>query len=538
MSKKSFVKGAAILGIAGLLAKFIGAFFRIPLMNIVHEEGMGLYQMAYPIYAFLLTISTSGLPTAISKLVSEKIALQDYRSAHRIFTASLQLLTWVGMISSLILLAGSGLFARILGDVKSFYSLLAIAPALFFVSVLSAFRGYFQGMQIMTPTAVSQLVEQFGKALMGLSLAALWIPKGVEYGAAGAVLGVTLSEVAALVFMLGVYRRERDEIWNRVRRVKRSSYIESNRTIIGRVLTIAIPVTIGASIMPLVNLADAAIVVNRLKQIGLSQTESTGLYGLLTGGANPLINFPAILTIALAMSLVPAISESFAVKDAKGVKQKTNTGIRLTLLMGLPAAAGMAVLAVPICQLLYGSLGDQDIRIMGSILAILSIGVVFLTLVQTLTGILQGIGQVSVPVRNLFIGALFKVIISYILVGIPEVNVAGAAIGTVVCYGVAAVLDFIAVARYTGVSVPFDDFFIRPAVAVGVMGLLVRFSYDRLMGLLGSNSKAVLIAIVAGVLVYGVMLLLTGAVRKQDFELMPRAKKLGYILERMGMLRR
>jgi len=205
MSKKSFVKGAGILAVSGLIVKFIGAVFRIPLTNIIGTEGIGLYQLAYPIYAFLLVASTSGLPVAISKMVSEEIALGNHYGAYRIFRISLRLLTLLGIVTSIILLAGSGLISKLQGNPKSIYGLMAISPALFFVSVMSAYRGYFQGMHMMTPTALSQIIEQLGKLIIGLTLAALWIPKGPEYAAAGAILGVTLSEVAALTFMLGVY---------------------------------------------------------------------------------------------------------------------------------------------------------------------------------------------------------------------------------------------------------------------------------------------------------------------------------------------
>ncbi|HOB21205.1 MAG TPA: polysaccharide biosynthesis protein, partial [Candidatus Atribacteria bacterium] len=343
------------------------------------------------------------------------------------------------------------------------------------VPLLSSFSGYFQGMQYMTPTALSQITEQVGKFFLGLFLAYLYAPKGAEYGAAAAVAGVTMSEGAALALLMGMYRGKRREIAQNIRRSQRSLHIESDRSIFMRIIRIAFPITIGASIMPLVSLADVMIVVNRLRQIGFGKEEATKLYGLLTGSASPLINFPAVLTVALAMSLVPAVTESFTSKDFAGVRHKVSAGIRLTMLFGLPAAAGMAILARPICQLLYSSLEVKYINITGDLLAVLSVGVLFLTSVQTLTAILQGLNRITVPVKNLAIGAVFKILLTYILVGIPGLNVKGAAIGSVVCYGIAALLDMAAVIRYSKARIPVMDFFVKPVAATAMMGVCVFF---------------------------------------------------------------
>ena len=238
-----------------------------------------------------------------------------------------------------------------MGAEEAVYSILAISPSLVIVTLLSSFRGYFQGMQHMTPTALSQIVEQLGKLILGLWFASMYISKGPEYGAAAAVAGVTLSEGAALALVMGMYRRKKKEILRSVRQSAQPRLRVSGRSILSRLVLISFPVTIGSSIMPLIGVADSLIVVNRLVQIGFNEEQAKSLYGLLTGGANPLINFPAVLTIAMAMSLVPAISESYANKDYRGIVQKTEVGVRLTLLLGLPAAAGMAILARPICAL-------------------------------------------------------------------------------------------------------------------------------------------------------------------------------------------
>jgi len=548
VKERSFVEGAALLAFAGLLAKVLGAIFRIPLTYIIGAEGMGLYQMAYPIYSFLLIISSAGLPVAISKMVSERMAYGDYWGAHRVFRVSLMLLACLGMITSAMLLAFSGTISKALGTPKAVYSILAIAPGLFFVSMLSAFRGYFQGMQMMGPTALSQIVEQSGKLFLGLLLAWLFVGRGIEFGAAGAVLGVTLGEIAALALLLGIYRREKGSLGKRAMKkdVKRNlgaRYGQPNREIMKRLASIAVPVTIGASLMPLVGLIDSVMVVNRLMSIGgagsaasYTVEEATSLYGLLTAYANPLINFPAILTVALAMSIVPSISESCALGRQKEVAHKAAVAIRLTLLVGLPAGVGMSVLAHPIIRLLYRALDDGQAALAGNLLSVLSFGVVFLSLIQSLTEILQGVNQAAGPVKNLAIGALFKVLTTYTLMGIPRINVLGAAVGTVVCYVIASLLDFSAVIRYTNAYISFSNFVVKPIVAVGIMAAAVSMCYKALESIAGLTI-ATMLSIIAGILIYGLALLAMGIIQENDLRLLPGGDRLGRVLYQFRIFR-
>ncbi|NLJ40266.1 MAG: polysaccharide biosynthesis protein [Clostridiales bacterium] len=580
MSKKSFVKGAGILALSGLIVKFIGAVFRIPLMNIIGPEGIGLYQLAYPIYAFLLVASTAGLPVAISKMVSEEVAAGNHYGGYKIFRISRRILFFLGIITSIVLLVGSGLVSKIQGNPKSVYALMAISPALFFVSVMSAYRGYFQGMHIMYPTALSQITEQLGKLIMGLTLAALWLPKGPEFAAAGAILGVTLSEAAALVLLLGIFRRKKRPIFKDARLTYRAFSQRSSEDILRRLIGIAIPVTIGASIMPLVNFSDQIIVVNRLAPIvdkiakipfslesfiqfinekgiqivpGLTLENmatampgaygeytkmiATRLYGVMTGGVNTLINFPTVLTIALAMSLVPAISESFALKDKKGVVDKTTLGVRLTLLVGVPAAVGLGVLAGPVLKALYPRLQEWELSYGKDLLVTMSVGVVFLTLVQTLTAILQGVGKIGVPVINLLIGAVLKVVITILLVANPAFNIQGAAIGTVACYAVAALLNLISVVKYTGMGFSLKDFIVKPAINTGIMGVAVYYSYGIIFSKTGRNIIGLGASIILGAGIYAIMLLVTRTIKAEDLESIPKGKAIAGLLSRIGLLK-
>jgi stage V sporulation protein B len=534
MEKKSFIRGAAVLGFAGFLGKIIGAFYRIPLTNIIGPAGMGLYQIAYPIYAFLLVVSTTGIPTAISKMVSARLAVGNRKGAHEVFRTSFKVLACIGTITTSVMLLGSRFFADLAGNRDAGLAIMAIAPSLFFVSLLSAYRGYFQGMQMMEPTAVSQLVEQLGKLILGFGLAYRWKEMGPAYGAAGALIGVTLSEIAALVLLLGVYhRKKRDLSLDRMQR--KTSDKEGFASIGSELARIGIPVTLGASIIPLVSFLDTGIVINRLKDIGFHQNEATSLFGLLTAVVNPLVNMPAVFTVALAMSLVPAVSQSHAIGDEKTVRTKASAGLRLSFLLGFPSAAGLWVLAQPIIRMLYRSLNQQEIAMAAGLLRTMAVAVLFLSIVQTLTGILQGMDRIRVPIRNLLIGAALKVVINYILIGIPSINIQGAPVGTVLCYGVAAFLNIVSVLRETGMKFPFKEAVMKPGCATAMMIAAVWMVRRWAEGMVGGSTPVTLLAILTGVLVYFILLLLMGSLREEDIMAFPGGKRIRRLMIRMGV---
>ncbi len=517
MSKKtkSFVAGAAVLGIIGLIVKVIGAVFRIPLGNVIGSVGMANYQAAYPVYAALVVISTAGLPTAISRMVSERVAVDDYKGAHKVFIMAFRVLLIVGIVTTGVMLLISKSVAIGVKIPTAYLSLMMIAPALFFVSILSAYRGYFQGLQMMWPTAVSQLIEQVVKLAAGLYLAQLMLPRGVEYGAAGALIGITLSEVVALLFVVIVYQFKRGGLKEKRAMLPNVPY-QAKRSIGMDLLVIALPIALGGCIMPAINIADTAIVTRSLMSIGYLEEAAQAKFGVLTGFVNPLINMPAVLSIALCMSLVPAISAARAQKDNQLVSLRSAMGLKLALLIGLPCAVGMFILAEPIIRLLYGgSLSADEILLGTQLLQTLSLGVFFLTLLQTMTGILQGAGHQFVPLVNLAIGAGVKIILSIVLIRIPSLNVHGAAIGTAACYGIAAILNTLYVIRFTKPKVKPAKDVLMPLVATAAMGGAAFLAYHQLSGSMG-NTKAALIAIVAAGVVYFALLLLTGGLRLSD----------------------
>lgn len=521
--KKSFVKGAFILGAAGLICKIIGAFFRIPMYNML-GDGMQYYEAVYPYYSTLLVISSAGLPTAISRMVAEHSTLGDMAGAKKVFQKSLIMLVCIGAVTTALMYLGADFLAKTTVGAGAAMSFRMMSPALLIVSIMCAYRGYLQGLQQMTGTAMSQLAEQAGKLAIGLYLAHLWMPKGLEYGAMGAVAGVTLSELLALIVVALFYAfRKRDLA--PLEPSDPQTPAESTGRIFRNLLAIAIPVTIGASIMPIMGIVDASLIKSTLIDIGFSEAAASMRFVALRSNVTNIINMPAVLTIALAMSLVPTVSAARATKDIKGIHKASAMGIKLAMFIGIPCSIGLFALAAPAIDFLY-DIDPERLAIASALMRTSAIGVIFLSLVQTLTGILQGVGKQHIPVINLFIGGVVKVVLMLTLMKNPNIEIQGAAISTTACYIVAGVLDAIFLIRYTKLRLKVMDTFIKPIVASLIMGSVAYFAYGFVMKYLSSNTIATAAAIAVGFGLYLVLTLWMRMFTKDDFSLIPGGRLL------------
>ncbi len=525
--KKSFVKGAAILGIAGLLCKVIGAFFRIPLYNLL-GDGMQYYEAVYPYYSFLITVSTAGLPTAISRMVAERVTIGDFLGAKRVFRKAQLMLVLFGAATAALMFGFADALAMSTVGAGAAPSFRAMAPSLLIVALMCAYRGYLQGMQLMGGTAVSQLVEQAGKLVIGLYLAKLWLPRGIEYGAMGAIVGVTISEfIALLVVTIFYLRRKRGFL-----PPQPSSVSVLNKGIVGGLLSIAVPVTIGGSIISITGMVDATVIKRLLMEVGFSEVDASMRYVCLRSNVSTIINMPAVLTVALAMSLVPAISASRTRNDSDGIRHASNMGLKLAMLLGMPCSVGLFVLAAPSINLLY-NIDATRLEIAAALMRTSAISVAFISIVQTLTGLLQGIGKQTVPVINLAIGGAVKVVIMLVLMRDPSIEIQGAAISNVACYFVAGVLDMIFLIRYTRLKVDVVNAFLKPTLASIVMGAACYFSYvffcNRLHGAHG-ESIAALAAIAAAAIIYYALIVLTRMFTREDAALLPGGRKVARLL--------
>ncbi len=522
--KKSFLQGAAILASAAVIIKLMGAFFRIPLSNIIGPLGMSYYQTGYPLYNLFLTISTAGIPVAISRMVAERQAVKRYYEAHRVFQTALALLLVLGTASGLLLFFGAEKYATSAGIPEAALATRALAPALFFVSVMAAFRGYFQGNQNMKPTALSQVFEQLFRVGLGLALAVILTEKGLEYAAAGASYGAAAGGAAGLLIMVFIYALSKKSIRQKIRRGSQQRG-EAGYKILLRILFIALPITIGSSIMPLLNMIDVQIVVNRLVESGYTPEAAKTLFGELTGFAAPLINLPQVLIQAIAISLVPTIAAAYKQHDREFLTYNVQTGMRTAMIIAMPCAFGMMSLAEPIMLFLYPKEQASAVSAASS-LFILAFGIIFLSGIQTLTAILQGIGKQNVPMVNLMLGAAVKVACTMTLTGIPSINIRGAAIGTVATYGVTFLLNLIAVRRYTGTRFSITQVFLKPLASVAVMSALAVAGHRLVMALADSNSLATLFGVALGGSAYVAMIFVTKTITPEELSMFPKGDKL------------
>lgn len=499
-NRQNFLKGAVVLSVAGAISKILGALYRIPLARLIGAEGMGLYQMAYPIYTTILALATAGVPVAISVLVSRKQTQGYNGDSRKIFRVSLLMLFIFGIILSLAVMQGAHFIAnRVLNEPRAYYPILAVAPAIFFAGLMSVFRGYFQGHQSMMPTAVSQVVEQLFRVTAVMILAIMLFPRGLEYAAAGATFGAVVGGLIGLTVLSIYYLRFRKE---RSREQITWKYSGTSSLELAReVVKLAVPVSFGAVVLPLVQMLDAIIVPGRLMAINYTTSQATALYGQLSGMAAVLISLPTIFTISIATSLVPAVSEALARDDRGLLNTRLNYGFRAGMVISLPCAAGLYILAFQICDLLYAAPEA------GIPLEPLAFSCIALAAFQLSSAGLQGIGRPEIAMRHLLVTGVLKVIFNYSLTSIPMLNIRGAAIGTVIAFAVGSLLNIIYLKRLTGVTYESGRLLKITLITV-LMGIAVKYSYQFLVGLDIRSHLATLIAITLGVGVYGLLLLL------------------------------
>jgi len=541
MAKKSLVTSAAVLAAAGIIVKILGAFFRIPITNWIGSEGMANYAPAYAVYSILLVISTAGLPVATSKMVAERCAVGQFREANRVFKTSLALMTALGIAGALTVVTCAVPIANAVKVPGAALALLATAPALVLVPIMAAYRGYFQGQQNMNPTAITQVVEQFFRVGVGLALAYYMMsaPLFAETydsgarGAAGGTFGATAGAIAGLVAILIIFSREKRGIYDKIARDETTEH-ESTKAILKRIVIIAVPITLGAALLPIMNTIDAGVVNRRLISTGWGMDAAHDLYGQITSMADPIIGFPQVFMQAIIVSIVPMVAAAKRLADNDDLHNTINLGIRMTTIIGFPCVFGLIALAQPALLLLYPMQRESAIHATPC-LQVLAMGFIFLALTTTLTGVLQGLGKQMWPVINLSIGIAVKVILTWILVGIHSLNIVGAAIGTLCAYLIAGTLDYKCVKRFTGVTVPVRQTVAKPLLCALVMGILVKLIYTVLMAITGHNSICTLLAIVIGACIYGVLIIKTHTIRRDELLGLSMGRKIVSICDRLRL---
>jgi len=548
LKKQSFLFGSFVLVVSVIITKIIGLIFKIPLANILGGTGMGYFSCAYTIFMPIYAASVTGLPAAISRMVAENIAFERYANVRKIRRIAILSFSLVGIFSSILIFFLAKPFTIFIENENAYPALVAIAPCVFFGAIISVYRGYYEGLRNMFPTAISQIIESVIKlgAGLGLSYATLvytektFLATGKVFGvvcknlddakiialpyvAAAAIVGVTLSTGVSLIYLLIRYHIFGDGITKEMLSQDKST--DRMRHLLRNLLKIVVPIALGSVITNLTSLIDLGTIMRVLnrtienspqyfnekyKEILADGTTLKMLpnfiYGSFTGLALTIFGLVPSLTNMFGKGILPNLAEAWAIKDTAKINKNIHAVIAVTSLLAIPAGLGIMVLANPILQLLYSS-RQNEIMAVDTSLAILGIGIVFLSLAIPIFAMLQAIGRADLPVKIMLIGVSVKLIGNLTLIYIPKINVDGAAISTTLCYAVICVVSLISLKKITKVRLDFTRLFIKPTFA-GLMCAGTAFlSYDLTNSFLGIKLSA-LLSICAGGLVYLICLLL------------------------------
>ena len=553
-SKNTFFGGAAILAVGIAVVKLIGMFYKIPLVNIIGDAGYADFSNAYYIYSVLLTISTAGLPVALSKMVSEANTLGRRDQVHKVFRVALGTFLVLGVVSFLIMYFGAEHLAGMMKDSLAAAGIRVLAPAVVCVGCLAAFRGYAQGHGNMAPTAISQIIEALCKLFLGLGLAIYLVKLGrAEYeAAAGAIAGVTVGTMLALCYMVLSFIRQRGR-----EEPCADPSTDSSGTILRTLLTIAIPITLSSSMVGIVTVIDSAIVQGQLQKLllanqdcwamyqhfvdfsalkqaiasggqtaGLVENISRSIYGNYSG-AITLYNLPSSLMVAITASVIPAISAALARKDRAGSRRIAAASLRMCALVAFPAGVGLFVLGEPIIKLLFHTLDPQ---VAGALLSSLGIASIFVCIMMVCNSILQAYGFINLPVIVMLIGGVVKIVVNYNLVAIPSVGIYGAPLGNIFCFGLVCILDLIVLSRVIPRFPGVISLFAKPLVSALVMGTAAWAVYGLTSRFLSSNALCTLLAIAVAGCVYLALIILLHAITRDELALMPKGDKIARLL--------
>ena len=512
---ESFLKGTFILTIAGFVVKVIGSLNWIFVSRILGGEGIGLYQMAFPIYFLAMTVSQAGVPVAISIITAERVALKDIWGAKRVFRISMTFMLLTGIVFSLLTYFAADWLIdfQFIRDPRAKMAVQVLAPTVFFVTLLASSRGYLQGWQRMTPTAVSQIVEQIFRVITMILLADLFLPWGLDYAAAGALAGA-VTGLVVLVYFHWKLDRDIERDYGKELAPPPGEEQVSWQRVMRRIFMLSLPVSASSLMLPVVSNLDLMIVPQRLEVAGYSVNEATELFGYLTGMAVPLVNLSTILTASMAMSIVPIISEARALKDMSRVYTQTAASVRISNFVCFPAFVVVFVLATPIASLIYNAPGA------GPAVMISAFSIVLLGLHQVSTAILQGLGHPTIPMVNMILAAAAKVILNWNLTAIPWLGIMGSAWATAADMGVAAIINLVFIYKFIGYRMELGQL-VKTIASSVVMAVAVKGFYDITMGWWAIGAISTFGAVFFGCFVYILVMVLIGGILEEDMAKIP-----------------
>ena len=548
IKKQTFLQGTAVLAMATVLVKLMGFLFKVPLNNIIGEDGFGYFNTAYDVYNVLLMISTTGLPVAMSRMISQAQTLGNHAQIKRIYRTSLYVFLTIGMVGSLgMLFFCRQLSVMVTTNENSWAAIAALAPCVLLICLVSAYRGFFQGQSNMTPTSVSQIFEAVTRLVVGLGLAWLVMKltgeaavraQGIvlasgetaqDYGditlaAGGAILGVTLGSLISVVYLHHKFRQS-----NQILSLGGGT-AKSTRSTMKELLSIAVPITLGSAGLQVINLFDTMIYMRRLTG-ALQWTEkmadsAKGVYNF----CQTVFALPCSFIPTITIAVIPAITASLTRKDLAEAKATSESSVRTMALIAMPCAAGLFVMAEPVIRLLCSTYTEDKIQLAATMLAILGLTVIFNSLVLLLNAIMQAHGDVVTPVVNMLIGGIIKIIVNYILVGQPNLNIVGAPIGTFICYISITALDLIAMKRHISARPAIFKNIIRPGLSSAIMGAATFMVYRVLSNAISSWKLACLLSLAFAVVLYAVLVVFLRCLTYEDCMLLPKGEKIAKIL--------
>lgn len=506
MVKRAFVYGAVILLTANIFNRVLGFVYQYLIMTHIGAEAYGLFNMVFPVYMMALVLTTAGIPLALTKLISEEISQNRPHQAKAIFHFVLCLLTITGAFVSILLYFCAPFFAhRLFPDVRVLNVFLICTPAIFIVSIASAFRGYFQGLQNMVPTAISQIIEQIVRISIGFTLAIHFLPQGISWAAAGLAIGMLAGELIGLIVIVLQYQFKKEDPDNR-----QSETTIHYRQIAKRLWLLSSPLTIGRLLSTGLSALDAVVIPFCLQNAGYNAREATTLYGQLGGAGFTLLTFPSVFTMALATSLVPSISEAVSQRRMEKVRSNSLEALRLTIVLSIPWLLILFYFAEPLTALF------QSVNI-APVLRILAFGGIFAYILQTTNGILHGLGKMHLPVIHSMIAACIRIPLLVYLTKLPQVGLLGCAWSYVIGFFVLAILNLTAIVRLTGLPIDLKTLILQPGSA-GLASLIIFKLFTPFAALFPFGT---LFLILLGFAVYLALLFFNGGLRRKDLYRLP-----------------
>ena len=547
-NSKNYLVQGSILAVASIIAKIIGMIYRFPLTNTLGNEGNSYYSTANEVYNIVLMISSFSLPLAVSKLVSERIHKGEFKNAHRVFLCAMRFALIAGGALALLTYVFAGVITKYVLSIElAVYALRVLAPAIFVFAIVGVFRGFFQGYSNMTPTAVSQVIEQIVNAIFTVMCANIMYSYGVSlaqengnellgpaWGAAGGTFGTVVSITVAMLFMMFVYTVQKSTLKRQMRRDV-TTHLESERAIYRTMILTIIPIVLSTLIYNISNVADQGVFNKVLLSQGYTEKQYTSIWGIYSGQFRVLMNVPLSLASCLAPSVVPSLTAAMARGDRGDARRKIRTSVRFTMIITIPCAVGMAALAKPILTMLYPSLETGRPLAVGIMQAgaLLIILYAFSTLT---TGILQGLGKLQTPLINNAAALVIHFILLYVMLTAGNLNIY-AVVWSNICFAlIVSVLNAIAIARFLHYRQEWKRTFLIPVIVSIIMGAAAYLVYQ-LFHLVFGNTISVLFAILAGVATYGIGLISFKGITVEEIAALPKGHLIVRLLRKTGLVR-